>query len=136
MDSSRYPELGYTPCENGFAAAIPGDFNDSLGIDSPLIDEAITLKHVIFQSMNGIFSIVHVSIWSIWIERPNLYRDDAHELTMKYLAQGMERLAEKLVGARDQLKKVHGETLNKDHRCTPSMKGYEKEKTFIVSRLR
>ncbi|KAI6785841.1 Peptidase s41 family protein [Emericellopsis cladophorae] len=25
MDSSRYPELGYTPCVNGFAEAIPGD---------------------------------------------------------------------------------------------------------------
>ena len=25
MDSSQYPELDYTPCENGFAAAIPGD---------------------------------------------------------------------------------------------------------------
>jgi choice-of-anchor B domain-containing protein len=29
MDSSRYPELGYTPCENGFAAAIPGDTNNT-----------------------------------------------------------------------------------------------------------
>lgn len=29
MDSSRYPELGYTACENGFAAAIPGDFNNT-----------------------------------------------------------------------------------------------------------
>lgn len=29
MDSSRYPELGYTPCENGFAAAIPGDSNNT-----------------------------------------------------------------------------------------------------------
>lgn len=25
MDSSQYPELGYTKCVNGFAAAIPGD---------------------------------------------------------------------------------------------------------------
>ncbi|CAH0045576.1 unnamed protein product [Clonostachys solani] len=25
MDSSQYPPLGYTPCVNGFAAAIPGD---------------------------------------------------------------------------------------------------------------
>jgi hypothetical protein len=29
MDSARYPELGYTPCENGFAAAIPGDTNNT-----------------------------------------------------------------------------------------------------------
>ncbi|KAI9148186.1 hypothetical protein HJFPF1_12012 [Paramyrothecium foliicola] len=29
MDSSRYPELGYTPCVNGFAEAIPGDFNNT-----------------------------------------------------------------------------------------------------------
>ncbi|KAH8639556.1 hypothetical protein IG631_07326 [Alternaria alternata] len=29
MDSTRYPELGYTSCENGFAAAIPGDFNNT-----------------------------------------------------------------------------------------------------------
>jgi hypothetical protein len=28
-DSTRYPELGYTPCEDGFAAAIPGDFNNT-----------------------------------------------------------------------------------------------------------
>ncbi|KAF3349320.1 hypothetical protein HYQ45_008522 [Verticillium longisporum] len=25
MDAARFPELGYTPCVNGFAAAIPGD---------------------------------------------------------------------------------------------------------------
>jgi len=29
MDSAQYPELGYTPCENGFAAAIPGDTNNT-----------------------------------------------------------------------------------------------------------
>jgi hypothetical protein len=29
MDSSRYPELGYAACENGFAAAIPGDANNT-----------------------------------------------------------------------------------------------------------
>lgn len=29
MDSEQYPELGYTKCENGFAAAIPGDFNNT-----------------------------------------------------------------------------------------------------------
>jgi hypothetical protein len=29
MDSARYPELDYTPCENGFAAAIPGDTNNT-----------------------------------------------------------------------------------------------------------
>jgi len=29
MDSSQYPELGYTKCENGFAAAIPGDKNNT-----------------------------------------------------------------------------------------------------------
>lgn len=29
MDSSRYPELNYTPCKDGFAAAIPGDRNNT-----------------------------------------------------------------------------------------------------------
>lgn len=29
MDSAQYPELGYTKCENGFAAAIPGDANNT-----------------------------------------------------------------------------------------------------------
>ncbi|KAF2629561.1 hypothetical protein BU25DRAFT_429841 [Macroventuria anomochaeta] len=29
MDSSQYPGLGYTACENGFAAAIPGDKNNT-----------------------------------------------------------------------------------------------------------
>ncbi|KAF2854084.1 hypothetical protein T440DRAFT_496275 [Plenodomus tracheiphilus IPT5] len=29
MDSTKFPELSYTPCENGFAAAIPGDFNNT-----------------------------------------------------------------------------------------------------------
>lgn len=29
MDSTQYPELGYTACENGFAAAIPGDVNNT-----------------------------------------------------------------------------------------------------------
>jgi hypothetical protein len=29
MESSQYPELGYTKCENGFAAAIPGDVNNT-----------------------------------------------------------------------------------------------------------
>ncbi|KDN61391.1 hypothetical protein CSUB01_12362 [Colletotrichum sublineola] len=29
MDSARYPELGYTPCIDGFAAAIPGDANNT-----------------------------------------------------------------------------------------------------------
>jgi choice-of-anchor B domain-containing protein len=29
MDSSQYPELGYTPCVDGFAAAIPGDDNNT-----------------------------------------------------------------------------------------------------------
>ncbi|KAF1842957.1 uncharacterized protein K460DRAFT_136923 [Cucurbitaria berberidis CBS 394.84] len=29
MDSSKYPELGYAPCENGFAAAIRGDSNNT-----------------------------------------------------------------------------------------------------------
>lgn len=28
MDSSQYPELGYTACKDGFAAAIPGDKNN------------------------------------------------------------------------------------------------------------
>ncbi|KXH50240.1 hypothetical protein CNYM01_08921 [Colletotrichum nymphaeae SA-01] len=29
MDSAKYPELSYTPCVDGFAAAIPGDFNNT-----------------------------------------------------------------------------------------------------------
>ncbi|PSN60722.1 hypothetical protein BS50DRAFT_535171 [Corynespora cassiicola Philippines] len=29
MESSQYPELTYTPCENGFAAAVPGDTNNT-----------------------------------------------------------------------------------------------------------
>lgn len=29
MDSARYPELGYTKCIDGFAAAIPGDYNNT-----------------------------------------------------------------------------------------------------------
>jgi choice-of-anchor B domain-containing protein len=29
MDSALYPELGYTPCVNGFAEAIPGDVNNT-----------------------------------------------------------------------------------------------------------
>ncbi|CAG8957869.1 hypothetical protein HYFRA_00000209 [Hymenoscyphus fraxineus] len=29
MNSAQYPELGYTPCVNGVAAAIPGDANNS-----------------------------------------------------------------------------------------------------------
>lgn len=29
MDSLRYPELGYAACENGFAAGIPGDRNNT-----------------------------------------------------------------------------------------------------------
>lgn len=28
-DSTQYPELGYTPCVDGFAAAIPGDVNNT-----------------------------------------------------------------------------------------------------------
>lgn len=29
MESSLYPELGYTPCVNGFIEAIPGDQNNT-----------------------------------------------------------------------------------------------------------
>ncbi|CAI6331729.1 unnamed protein product [Periconia digitata] len=29
MESSQYPELSYTPCEDGWAAAIPGDVNNT-----------------------------------------------------------------------------------------------------------
>lgn len=29
MNSELYPELGYTKCIDGFAAAIPGDFNNT-----------------------------------------------------------------------------------------------------------
>jgi choice-of-anchor B domain-containing protein len=34
MNSALYPELGYTPCENGFAAAIPGDKNNTFRCDN------------------------------------------------------------------------------------------------------
>lgn len=29
MNSAQYPELGYTKCVDGFAAAIPGDANNT-----------------------------------------------------------------------------------------------------------
>jgi hypothetical protein len=29
MNSTQYPELGFTKCENGFAEAIPGDANNT-----------------------------------------------------------------------------------------------------------
>lgn len=29
MDSAQYPELGYTPCVDGFAEAIAGDVNNT-----------------------------------------------------------------------------------------------------------
>lgn len=34
MNSSQWPELGYTKCENGFAAAIPGSTNDTFRCNS------------------------------------------------------------------------------------------------------
>jgi hypothetical protein len=34
FNSEQYPELSYTPCENGFAAAIPGDFNNTFRCDN------------------------------------------------------------------------------------------------------
>jgi hypothetical protein len=40
MDSARYPELGYTKCIDGFAAAIPGDVNNTFRCDNVSISNA------------------------------------------------------------------------------------------------
>lgn len=34
FNSAQYPELGYTPCVDGFAAAIPGDVNNTFRCDN------------------------------------------------------------------------------------------------------
>ncbi|KAH6875747.1 hypothetical protein J4E91_002138 [Alternaria rosae] len=51
MDSTRYPELGHTPCENGFAAAIPGDFNNTFRCHN--IDLYHFLPHSLLGSSDG-----------------------------------------------------------------------------------
>ncbi|OLN97072.1 hypothetical protein CCHL11_02125 [Colletotrichum chlorophyti] len=51
MDSSRYPELGYTPCVDGFAAAIPGDPNHTFRCRN--IDLYHFLSHEALGSWGG-----------------------------------------------------------------------------------
>lgn len=51
MDSSKYPELDYTACENGFAAAIPGDFNNTFKCNN--IDLYHFLPHAALGSSQG-----------------------------------------------------------------------------------
>ncbi|KAH8730088.1 hypothetical protein GQ44DRAFT_747098 [Phaeosphaeriaceae sp. PMI808] len=51
MDSSKYPELSYTPCENGFAAAIPGDTNNTFRCNN--IDLYHFLPHAALGSSQG-----------------------------------------------------------------------------------
>ncbi|KAL6704088.1 hypothetical protein ACN47E_008751 [Coniothyrium glycines] len=51
MESSGYPELGYTACENGFAAAIPGDFNNTFKCNN--IDLYHFLPHAALGSSQG-----------------------------------------------------------------------------------
>lgn len=42
MESSRYPELHHTPCEDGFAAAIPGDTNNTFRCNNVSISRGYT----------------------------------------------------------------------------------------------
>ncbi|OAL52974.1 hypothetical protein IQ07DRAFT_347315 [Pyrenochaeta sp. DS3sAY3a] len=51
MESSQYPELGYTACENGFAAAIPGDFNNTFKCNN--VDLYHFLPHSALGSSQG-----------------------------------------------------------------------------------
>ncbi|KEY74965.1 hypothetical protein S7711_01314 [Stachybotrys chartarum IBT 7711] len=51
MESSRYPELGYTPCVNGFAAAIPGDPSNTFRCNN--IDLYHFLSHEALGSWGG-----------------------------------------------------------------------------------
>ncbi|GJC87651.1 hypothetical protein ColLi_10489 [Colletotrichum liriopes] len=51
MDSARYPELDYTPCVNGFAAAIPGDVNNTFRCRN--IDLYHFLSHEALGSWGG-----------------------------------------------------------------------------------
>lgn len=44
MDSSQYPELNYTPCEDGFAAAIAGDRNNTFKCNN--VSTLINIHHV------------------------------------------------------------------------------------------
>ncbi|EGP86171.1 unnamed protein product [Zymoseptoria tritici ST99CH_3D7] len=57
MDSSKYPELGYTPCENGFVAGVPGDFNNTFQCNN------IDLYHFLPHSMLGSNSSRGSSMW-------------------------------------------------------------------------
>ncbi|KAI5359248.1 putative choice-of-anchor B domain-containing protein [Septoria linicola] len=47
MNSTQWPELGYTKCENGFAAAIPGDVNNTFSCNN------IDLYHFLPHSALG-----------------------------------------------------------------------------------
>ncbi|KAH7311336.1 hypothetical protein B0I35DRAFT_377428 [Stachybotrys elegans] len=51
MESSQYPELGYTPCVNGFAAAIPGDDHNTFRCRN--IDLYHFLSHAELGSWGG-----------------------------------------------------------------------------------
>ncbi|KAH8846835.1 hypothetical protein MCOR27_010753 [Pyricularia oryzae] len=51
MNSFQYPELGYTKCENGFAAAIPGDFNSTFRCNN--VDLYHFLSHADLGSKEG-----------------------------------------------------------------------------------
>ncbi|KAH4412084.1 hypothetical protein HBH70_069750 [Parastagonospora nodorum] len=51
MESSRYPELHYTPCEDGFAAAIPGDTNNTFRCNN--VDLYHFLPHAKLGSSQG-----------------------------------------------------------------------------------
>ncbi|KAF2228205.1 hypothetical protein BDZ85DRAFT_187852 [Elsinoe ampelina] len=51
MNSTRYPELGYTKCVNGVAAAIPGDANNTFACNN--IDLYHFLSHAQLGSTQG-----------------------------------------------------------------------------------
>lgn len=51
MESAQYPELGYTPCIDGFAAAIPGDKNNTFQCNN--IDLYHFLSHADLGSWGG-----------------------------------------------------------------------------------
>lgn len=42
MDSTQYPELGYTACVDGFAAAIPGDVNNTFRCNNVRLHTEVT----------------------------------------------------------------------------------------------
>ncbi|KXT05910.1 hypothetical protein AC578_319 [Pseudocercospora eumusae] len=57
MDSSQYPELGYTPCVDGFAVAIPGDTNNTFRCNN------IDLYHFLSHSALGSDASRGSSMW-------------------------------------------------------------------------